>query len=147
MCYLLLCRTPRKLFQPHVTAPPWCASLSYPSCVCCYCNQLVEFALNAHAEDMILGNYSFCHNLSVLATDHLGNKRLEMGKLGFARKWPWQCLQCLYITAICNYVLQQKNKYTLCWHDIPIWFIFFIWTPTWQMCTQKFMGTIWSESM
>lgn len=60
----------------------------------------IEFTLNSHAEDIIFGNYSFCHNLSVLASDHLGNKRLEMRKLDFPRKQPHQCLQCLYITAI-----------------------------------------------
>lgn len=70
----------------------------------------VEFTLNSYAEDIIFGNYSFCHNLSVLASDHLGNKRMETGKPDFTKKWPHQCLHYLYVTAMYNISMSSSRK-------------------------------------
>lgn len=88
----------------------------------------VEFTLNCHAEDIIFGNYSFCHNLSVLASDHLGNKRLEMGKLDFARKQPHQCLQCLSITAVYSISMSSSRKANTPSAKLVFLFAFFFFT-------------------
>jgi len=84
----------------------------------------VEFILNPHAENIIFGNWYFCHNLSVLASVHLGNKRLEMKKLDFSGKLLHQCLQCLYITAICN--MSSSRKENIFSAEVAFLFDFFL---------------------
>lgn len=110
MCCQLLRQTPRKLFQPCHSSSMMSLPLLWVMLQLLLLLASVEFTLNCHAEDIIFGNYSFCHNLSVLASDHLGNKRLEMGKLDFARKQPHQCLQCLSITAVYSISMSSSRK-------------------------------------
>lgn len=85
----------------------------------------IEFTLNSHAEVIIFWSYSFWHNLSVLASDPLGNKRLEMEKLDCAWKQPWRCLQCLYITAIYNVSLSSSRKANILSAEVAFLFDFF----------------------